>query len=54
MLNFFKRKIAPQNGSEAETLVEALAIENRNSYPFVLENFPTGQKILEAGPDLQR
>ena len=54
MLNFLKRKPAPETDSEAESLVKKLSKEDGRIYPFKLKNFPTGQKIQDAGPELQR
>jgi len=54
MLNFLKRKPTPETSSEAESLVTSLSKEDGRIYPFHLKNFPTGLKIQDAGPEVQR
>ena len=54
MHNFLKPKPAHEKNSEAFVLIEALARENGRIYPFALKNFPAGQKIQQAEPEIQR
>ncbi len=52
MFNFLKTKLKP--GNEASFLVEELANQDLHTYPFKLENFTAGLKILNASPQVQR
>ena len=54
MLNFLKRKPAPETSSEAETLINSLSKEDGRISPFKLKNFPSGVKIQNAEPEVQR
>ena len=54
MLNFLKRKPAPETNSEAQSLVNQLVKEDERAHPFKLESYPSGKKILQAEPELQR
>ena len=54
MLNFLIRKPIPEVSNDAKALIQALSKEDGRIYPFKLKNFPTGEKILQAGPEIQR
>ena len=55
MLNFLKSTFGqPSVNSEAEAIVEELALQDVRSYPFDLKKFTAGVKFQNADPQEQR